>query len=292
MIGVLAISGAVSCSAGATRSTNPIEINLVDGTAPIVSTSETISDRSDVHYFRLLPFRLEHWREGKFARPLTECMREKGYNYDWPQPSPLADPVPRPYGIVDARLAASTGYHPAPPDALDSSDVPTDEGFLAALTGTSVGPTVDVRASNGEVAASYQFPGGCYGTAALSVFGSRDGYGHYQELLIRLNLAADDVDRALAADDGFRVVNLDWARCMAGNGFEGYLTPMDPMNFDWRRTQSVPSKRELAVAGRDVQCKVAVKYVERADLIASSYYHRIAESNPSLSSEAETILNS
>lgn len=79
---------------------------------------------------------------------------------------------------------------------------------------------------------------------------------------------------------------------MAGNGFEGYLTPMGPMNFDWRRTQSVPSKRELAVAGRDVQCKVAVKYVERADLIASSYYHRIAESNPSLSSEAETILNS
>lgn len=167
---------------------------------------------------------------------LGQCFERSGVAA--PELPSLVPSVPvthteRRYGLADAELAATSGYHLG-----DDGDGAKPELELSADQELVLfGP------QDGEMPAA---DGGCSGEAVAAVGGDLGNPEAAQRVDVR------SVELAMK-DPRVRTAFAAWSACMADRGHE-YATPWDPPN-DPRFTGPSPGPGEVDVAVADVACK-------------------------------------
>ncbi|MEV5108005.1 hypothetical protein ACFQ7G_39075 [Streptomyces massasporeus] len=179
-------------------------------------------------------------------RTLTEkCMRRHKVTHDFGPPPPAMGPrsiTDRRYGLTDARMARTTGYHLGDRDPrthpVPERTPPTGKA-LTVIAGTG-SPT--------EVNGVRVPARGCAGEAEREIVGSgRLGSSDLAQDLNGESFTATKADPRVVK--AFRA----WSRCMKERG-HAYPDPLAVMN-DKRFQGNTPAPPEIEVATADVACK-------------------------------------
>ncbi|MEC3992939.1 hypothetical protein VSR01_05010 [Actinacidiphila sp. DG2A-62] len=187
---------------------------------------------------------------------VARCMKGFGLTYKAPPPGPGLGPrsrMDRRYGLTDAKMAASSGYHLAdrdPRGVKPATPNPPDGEARAALTGESGTLGKSSPLVNGKTVA----PGGCSGVAEKAIFG-KDG-SEIDDFPQDLNARSFFVTKS---DPEVQRVFKAWSDCMSGNGFS-YPDPLAAID-DKRFRGATPSPAEIKVATADVACKARTNLV-------------------------------
>jgi hypothetical protein len=184
----------------------------------------------------------------------NDCMKRFGFDAVLPPPQEPDQPsLARRYGITDATVARTYGYHLAPGDGIRVDKKPQggpslSDSELLVLTGNEggkPGTPAKSQAYNGA-----QIPaGGCTGEASAKL-GFTEAFGTGTTLADEIDLAAFSQAQA---DSRVTDVFKRWSACMRDRGYT-FDTPFDPAGKADLQAP-VPSRSETETALADVQCK-------------------------------------
>ncbi|MGW7262233.1 hypothetical protein [Streptomyces sp. NPDC054842] len=239
---------AVGCSASAADG---------DGAArrPVVETTPTVLDPAELR----LPLERYQFSDAEWARLnraqhllAAACMKRYGIDYrpsDGKRAPVIRSRTERRYGLADARLARTSGYHvPAAMRAAPPTPPRLSEAQLTVLAGPAPG-SAQARSREPLTYRGAPVPdGGCMGEAQRSL-GGKGQFGE-AETVRRIN--SDSVLKA-AKDARVKRAFRSWAACMSEKGHH-YRDPWQAIN-DKEFSGSRVSEREKAVAKADVECK-------------------------------------
>lgn len=194
---------------------------------------------------------------------IQRCMEAKGFDYivigkpDLPARSRealVAAALRAPFSLRDGRFA----YTASGTDPSDVSEpVQTADGvaFRQALFSDQLDEHV-VYDFDGEPLAAVPLNSGCQGEAVLAVFGSKDAYFAYFDILIHAELGWQSVIDQLPSQVDFERLNGAWSACMGRRGFD-FGTVFEPANRDYEQSGQ-PSKLEIQTATADADCRAEV----------------------------------
>ncbi len=123
----------------------------------------------------------------------------------------------------------------------------------------------------GNEIGSSEIPGGCFGTAAVTLFGTTDKYVDYLANVASIDKLSSDSLQAWYSSDEYSAASDEWSKCMAAQGYS-YDDPNDPLGGDW--PGEAASETEIHTAVADVDCKDKVRFVERAVAFEDDYQER------------------
>jgi hypothetical protein len=187
----------------------------------------------------------------------ARCLRQFGFTFTPPptNQTKLAAAVEmqsRRYGITDAVVAATRGYHP--PEGFRSTD---SQLLTAGMSATEQlvfnGPR---HAGDATTYAGRPIPpGGCDGSAVSAIAGG----GEFAHSDLAAGIQASGFAES-QKDSRVIAAFAQWSACMAKAGYH-YRTPLDSVGDDrWSGPQPAPD--ELAVARTDLACKAATNLVD------------------------------
>lgn len=178
---------------------------------------------------------------------IERCLAHHGITFTFPAIDPARDATkPRRHGLVDADEAAAYGYRdPAV--------------FAARAAGAAAQPTPDVVSvitgtRRGEVGGRGVPPGGCAGEANREL--AADAKPGQEPVSFALSGRSHEIT---GTTPPVTAAAAAWSRCMAEAGFD-YDSP-DTAIIDPAFSAGRASQHEIAVATRDVRCKVRVEWV-------------------------------
>ncbi|GAA5120855.1 hypothetical protein [Haloechinothrix salitolerans] len=183
---------------------------------------------------------------------VQRCIRR--YGLSWPT-SPEHVPPEGPehmerYGIIDAAVVTEYGYHQPPrPGVKNGED--TGQSWSADADAVMTGR---VDRHDGKPVPN----GGCNGEAMRALGAELPENGPPKAPLSR-RLAGRAYEQALA-DPRLDPVVAEWRECMTAAGYD-YDSPLDAGEDRAWYVKSGPSKREIATALADVDCRARTNYV-------------------------------
>lgn len=184
----------------------------------------------------------------------ARCLSQFGFSYTPPSADPArmavtVETLTRRYGITDAAVAATRGYHlpgePAGNVGLLTAGMSPAE--LAVFEGPHPG---DPTAYAGRPIPS----GGCDGQARGTIAGN----GEFAHSALAAQIQAEGFADSMK-DQRVVAVFARWSACMATAGYH-YANPLDSVSDD-RWTDAQPNATELAVARTDLNCKASTGLV-------------------------------
>lgn len=211
----------------------------------------------------------------------ASCMQRFGH--PWPVPT---EPAPdtgtlnpantaHRYGITDPRLAARHGYHAAPGTTPSRSKektpgpTPGPEEMLV-LTGLH-----EDGARAAEDAHGRPIPaGGCQGEATKTLSGDSQKIGN-RELVGTINIGSY---RDSQKDPRVMRVFRAWSQCMKQYGYT-YADPTQAPGKAAEFTGPKATKAEIAVAGKDVECKRRTNVIGIWSSVDAAYQRRAMNEN-------------
>ncbi|GAB2625053.1 hypothetical protein GCM10027168_66040 [Streptomyces capparidis] len=215
---------------------------------PDVTATPQVTDAARL----TLPVRRHQFTAAELNRVLAardvlagRCVQRFGLDFR-PRTEPAArppfTPTERRYGLADAELAASRGYH-LPPDApADTGQRPQRPTADEQLVLFGPGPSDSTASFRGTPLPE----NGCMGEAERKLAGDRP-LGDAAEIR---NVNVGSLKDA-QGDPRVKDVFAKWSRCMAERGHT-YAHPFEPAR---EFTGPRPTEREIATAEDDVACK-------------------------------------
>lgn len=232
---------------------------------------------------------------------VSRCLDDFGFQ-DYPQQdydliaASFVEAAGRLYGITDRAIAAVYGYHPAPSQDTAAAQFERSEAFDFVFLGLRPGENpaqVDLTMSPGEVGGRAIPPAGCLGQARQQLTGNTTRNPSESATLGR----ALRIEAWTSAWADSRVVEAksEWADCMATAGYQ-VEDPVADTSTREGGAESQPDPSEIAQALTDIDCKVAVDFVARANEVHVEYSMRAIEENQlalqeSLQFNEETLFN-
>lgn len=180
---------------------------------------------------------------------IERCLARHGLTFAFPPLDPVRDAGrPRPYGLIDPAEAARFGYRDpamsAPRDASKGARQP-EPAVVAVITGTE----------RGDVGGREVPSGGCAGEADRTL--ATDAQPGQEPVSFALSLHSHKVS---GTTQPVTAAAAAWSTCMAEAGYD-YKHPDAAINDPAFRAGR-PSRREIAVATRDVECKERVDWIK------------------------------
>jgi hypothetical protein len=204
---------------------------------------------------------------------VNACLQRFGFNSVLPAASKSApETLARRYGVTDAKIATTYGYHLAPSEGVvadrkTSPTTPMSTSEMLVLTGSpTVGaPGATPKASNRTYNGQQVPVGGCLGEANTKL-------GNGSKYESGLNLI-DDIDTGSYArakvDPRVVAVFAKWSACMKQKGYS-FADPYAAAESADLST-STPSASEIQTAEADVACKTSTNVVGVYFAVESSY---------------------
>ncbi|MFF7137411.1 hypothetical protein ACFZBZ_34375 [Streptomyces sp. NPDC008196] len=174
------------------------------------------------------------------------------------------------YGLTDPRLAVRYGYHPAPgtmPSRTKEKSPEPNPGpkELLVLTGLHEDGT---RAAQDERGRPVPV-GGCQGEATKALSGDPEKIGN-RELVGRINIGSY---RDSQKDPRVVRVFRAWSHCMRQYGY-AYADPTQAPGKGAEFTGLTATRAEIAVAGKDVECKRRTNVIGIWSSVDAAYQRR------------------
>ncbi|MDX3224164.1 hypothetical protein [Streptomyces sp. ME19-01-6] len=218
-------------------------------------------------------------------RLAVACMARLGFSYAPPQPGlhPPASAndsnMPRRYGITDRQEAQKWGYHVPPRGAQDApSSTPMSKAEHEALTGSPDAPRPGASPGGGKNGIP---KGGCMGEARRKLDAD-----FTNTMADRLN--KESFDKTLQ-DPAVKAVEKRWSACMKDKGYTAG-DPYDVTDVNKPAAGPTPSKKEIAVALADIDCKDSTGLVGKMFAVETQIQRGLIEDNQlALNSERKKI---
>lgn len=207
-------------------------------------------------------------------RLAVSCMARLGFSYHPPQlglhpPASANDSnMPRRYGISDRAEAQVWGYH-VPPRGTQSA--PSAEQITPAeheaLTGSAQAPSPGATQGGGKNGIP---KGGCVGQARRML---NADFVETETEASKLN--RESLDKMLQ-DPAVERVERQWSACMKSKGYRAG-TPYDVTDTNPPADGDTPSKKEIAVALADIDCKASTGLIAKMFAVESGIQRGLIE---------------
>ncbi|MEU0414668.1 hypothetical protein ABZ307_43830 [Streptomyces griseorubiginosus] len=211
----------------------------------------------------------------------ASCMQRFGH--DWPVPAEAAPDTgtlnpantAHRYGITDPRLAARHGYHAAPgtmPSRTKEKSPGPNPGpeEMLVLTGLDKDGTPAAKDERGRPVPA----GGCQGEATAALSGDPQKIGN-RELVGTINIGSY---RDSQQDPRVIRVFRAWSQCMRQYGYS-YADPTRAPGKAAEFTGPTATEAEIAVAGKDVECKRRTNVIGVWSSVDAAYQRRAMKEN-------------